>query len=44
MKALACYRKCLVLISKKQTKFCSNLHCNADNRCLFVNGKKNLQV
>ena len=40
MKNLIHQRKNLVLILVKQPKFCLSFHYNADNSCLFVNGKE----
>ena len=33
-------KKFSINFSKVKTKFCLSLHCNADNSCLFVNGKE----
>ena len=31
-------------LTKAKTKFCSSLHCNADNNYLFVNTKKSISL
>ena len=40
MEALVHQKKSLVLILVKGTKCCFSLRYNADNSCLFVNGKE----